>query len=168
MILSGFPLIFCLFCSVSDGKSCFNVRKSFWPENGMRSTGLLVEIHNFVSFCLSLSLYIWQYICLSLCVSFSLSVPLTCSICLPVRQPGYLHLSVYMSVFLYVCVYVCIGLRDCFGCPSRTVFVGIAIRVCLLLCKHNKTMPMRAWKTRANIREWKREKICKKRNTRHK
>ena len=28
MILSGFPLIFCLFCSVSDGKSCFSVRKS--------------------------------------------------------------------------------------------------------------------------------------------
>ena len=28
MILSGFPLIFCLFCSVSDGKSCFRVRKS--------------------------------------------------------------------------------------------------------------------------------------------
>ena len=28
MILSGFPLIFCLFCSVSDRKSCFSVRKS--------------------------------------------------------------------------------------------------------------------------------------------
>ena len=24
----GFPLIFCLFCSASDGKSCFSVRKS--------------------------------------------------------------------------------------------------------------------------------------------
>ena len=28
MILCGFPLIFCLFCSVSDGKSCFSIRKS--------------------------------------------------------------------------------------------------------------------------------------------
>ena len=27
MILSGFLLFFCLFCSVSDGKSCFSVRK---------------------------------------------------------------------------------------------------------------------------------------------
>ena len=28
MILSDFPLIFCLFCCISDGKSCFSVRKS--------------------------------------------------------------------------------------------------------------------------------------------
>ena len=28
IILSGFPLISCLFCFVSDGKSCFSVRKS--------------------------------------------------------------------------------------------------------------------------------------------
>ena len=28
MILSSFPLIFCLFCSVSDGKGCFSIRKS--------------------------------------------------------------------------------------------------------------------------------------------
>ena len=28
MILSGFPLIFWFFCSVSDGKSCFTFRKS--------------------------------------------------------------------------------------------------------------------------------------------
>ena len=28
MILSGFPSIFCLFCSVSDRKRCFSVRKS--------------------------------------------------------------------------------------------------------------------------------------------
>ena len=27
-ILSGFPLNFCLFCSLSDGKSCFSIRKS--------------------------------------------------------------------------------------------------------------------------------------------
>ena len=27
MILCGFPLIFCLFCSVSEGKSCFSIRK---------------------------------------------------------------------------------------------------------------------------------------------
>ena len=28
MILCGIPLIFCLFCSASDGKSCFSIRKS--------------------------------------------------------------------------------------------------------------------------------------------
>ena len=28
MILSGFPLIFCLSCSVSDGKSCLSVRNT--------------------------------------------------------------------------------------------------------------------------------------------
>ena len=28
MNLSGFPLIFCLFCSISDRKSCFSIRKS--------------------------------------------------------------------------------------------------------------------------------------------
>ena len=28
MILSSFPLIFCLFCSVIDGKSCYSIRKS--------------------------------------------------------------------------------------------------------------------------------------------
>ena len=28
MILSSFPLIFYLFCSISDGKSCFSIRKS--------------------------------------------------------------------------------------------------------------------------------------------
>ena len=46
MILSGFPLIFCLFCSVSDGKSCFSIRKSISTSDGMRSTRLLVERHN--------------------------------------------------------------------------------------------------------------------------
>ena len=28
MIWSGFPLIFCLFCSVSDRQNCFSIRKS--------------------------------------------------------------------------------------------------------------------------------------------
>ena len=34
MILSGFPLISCLFCSFSDGKSCFSVRKSISTSEG--------------------------------------------------------------------------------------------------------------------------------------
>ena len=56
MILSSFHLISCLFCSISDGKSCFSVRESIWTrewhaENPFagRNTQHLSQKTNFVS-----------------------------------------------------------------------------------------------------------------------
>ena len=46
MILCGFPLISCLFCSISDGKIVLASESLFQSANGMRSTRLLVKIHN--------------------------------------------------------------------------------------------------------------------------
>ena len=46
MILSAFPLIFCLFCSVSDGKVVLASESLFQPANGVWSTCSLVEILN--------------------------------------------------------------------------------------------------------------------------
>ena len=47
MILRGFPLIFCLFCAVSDGKVLLASESLFRPANSLQSTRSLVEIHNF-------------------------------------------------------------------------------------------------------------------------
>ena len=55
MILSGFLLFFCLFCSVSDGKSFFSVRKSIstseWhaehPFTGRNTQQMELKCHRF-------------------------------------------------------------------------------------------------------------------------
>ena len=44
MILSGFLSSFCLFCSVSDRKICFSIRKPI--PTSVRTTRSLVKIHN--------------------------------------------------------------------------------------------------------------------------
>ena len=45
--LGVFFVFFKHFMTEIDGKSCFSIKeKSFWPANGMRSTCLLVKIHN--------------------------------------------------------------------------------------------------------------------------
>ena len=46
MILSGFPLIFCSFISISDGKSCFSVKKCISTSKRRAEHRSLVKIHN--------------------------------------------------------------------------------------------------------------------------
>ena len=53
MILSSFPLTFCLFCSVSDRKSCFSIKKSIltseWrAEHPFAGQNRLSDAHNLI------------------------------------------------------------------------------------------------------------------------